>query len=57
MVSEKAIKKFNLTWQKSREVSTRLNTSVEDQRNKNEDRFQLKDEGLKRVQEEREEFL
>ena len=49
--------KFNSTKQKSRELRDKAHITIEDHRQMNADRFYKRDEGLKRVSQEREDFL
>ena len=49
--------KHKLQQQKSRDIADRINSSVEDHRALNYDRFYQRDIGLKRVEENRQEFL
>ena len=55
--SELALTKFNTTAQKSRDLSQRMQASIEDHRLKNEERFITRDEGLKKAKEDREDFI
>ena len=55
--SQNAVNKFNLQQAKSRDIAERTNHSIEDHRAKNEERFYTRDEGLKKVKEERDQFL
>ena len=55
--SQGAVNKFNLQQQKANELAERVATSVEDHRNKNEERFYTRDEGLKKAKDERNDFL
>ena len=49
--------KYNSTKQKSRDLSEKAHITIEDHRQMNADRFYKRDEGLKRVSQEREDFL
>ena len=52
-----ALTKFNSTKQKSRELSQRMQATVEDHKMKNDERFYTRDEGLMRKRQDREDFL
>jgi len=54
---EKAIKKFNSTYQKSTDVAKRLDSDAETLRQMNDERFSTRDMGLKRAKDERNDFL
>ena len=49
--------KYNTTKQKSRDLRDRTLHTIEDHREMNAERFYKRDEGLKRVSQEREDFL
>lgn len=49
MHSEKVYNKFNLTQQKSRDLNERTTLTVDYHKQKNDERFFTRDEGLKRA--------
>ena len=55
--SMNAVNKFNLQQQKSRELSERMNHSVDAHRTMNDERFYTRDEGLKKAKNDRDDFL
>ena len=55
--SEKVYNKFTVTNQKSRDLKERNLMTVDDHKQRNEERFYTRDEGLQRVEQQRSEFL
>lgn len=55
--SEVVVKKYQMTQRKTKDLKERTATSVEEHRQKNYERFYLRDEGLDRKKEERDQFL